>query len=1004
VLQPAAASDRVAAAPPPGPVTAEPEAASAPDWAENAARFSGPGGSELYLDVVVNGMARGLHPFGWRDGELWVTAATLRRLGLAPAANAGDVVRLAALPEVQSVYDAAQQRLTIDAALAALRLPTTVLDAPGITNRQSNGSNGALLNYDVYALQASRGTANLNAWSELRAFGAAGVVSSTAWTQLTRRDGGEWAGESTRLDTSWSRSFPDPMLTLRVGDTLTGALPWTRATRIAGVQLATNFALQPYRVTVPTPAFIGSASLPSDVELYVNGLRQYSGKVPAGPFQLNAMPNVNGAGAGQVIVTDMLGRTTTLNFALYATQQLLKEGLSDWTADVGVVRTNYGLRSSRLRARAGHERNVAPRCQQQLHVRSPWRSDARPGQCGSRWRAADGTAGVVSASAAQSRDDGRSGSQLGLGYSWRDNRFNFAFSDTPHARCLLGRGGTLRQRAGARQGQYDAGYDSRQFGTFGVSYVYLNSPEQPASRFAGASWSRAVGRTASASVSVLQDLVDRGARSVYCSVFDHARRQCRAQRRRAARPGDGVHARCQPVEGQRRRDRWRTGLRRGGDQDGGLAEVDYAGRYGRAAAGISVLGANRHAYQSASGALVLMAGNAFATRRIDDAFAVVSTDGIADVPVTVENPPDRHDRRTRHAAGDAAAGLREQPARHRCTEAARRHAHRACRRRREPPSDRAGVLVRIGITPIRAASIVLVDAAGQPLPLGSLVRLPGQDGDDAALVGFDGAVYLDGWRPAMCSTCRRRTAHARLVRVPQAGGRHRTDRAADMPRGEAMNLQHEVRLAVWLVVAWFLLLGADAARAAPVTCTGSFTNLAFGSVTPAASQTDATATLNYTCTNSGGSVRYVAACFASASAERPGERQPAPDAGRRGPVPAVPDLPGFGANDALGFIVRDHRYAALCAGDRTGQRQRIRFGHRVWPRAVGSDDGDSRRLLGSAGHECDQCRRRRWVVPAELQRRRHLRQQPRVAHRHGDGPRTSARSAPTRCRSARRAC
>jgi len=51
--------------------------------------------------------------------------------------------------------------------------------------------------------------------------------------------------------------------------------------------------------------------------------------------------------------------------------------------------------------------------------------------------------------------------------------------------------------------------------------------------------------------------------------------------------------------------------------------------------------------------------------------------------------------------------------------------------------------VRIGITPIRAASIVLVDAAGQPLPLGSLVRLQGQDGDDAALVGFDGAVYLD---------------------------------------------------------------------------------------------------------------------------------------------------------------------------------------------------------------------------------------------------------------------
>ena len=58
------------------------------------------------------------------------------------------------------------------------------------------------------------------------------------------------------------------------------------------------------------------------------------------------------------------------------------------------------------------------------------------------------------------------------------------------------------------------------------------------------------------------------------------------------------------------------------------------------------------------------------------------------------------------------------------------------------PGDRSGTLVRFGITPIRAATIVLVDAAGKPLALGSEVRLAGQTGD-AALVGYDGIVYLD---------------------------------------------------------------------------------------------------------------------------------------------------------------------------------------------------------------------------------------------------------------------
>lgn len=58
------------------------------------------------------------------------------------------------------------------------------------------------------------------------------------------------------------------------------------------------------------------------------------------------------------------------------------------------------------------------------------------------------------------------------------------------------------------------------------------------------------------------------------------------------------------------------------------------------------------------------------------------------------------------------------------------------------PTDRAGTLVKFGIVPVRAASILLVDATGKPLPVGSAVRLRGHGGEPA-LVGFDGAVYLD---------------------------------------------------------------------------------------------------------------------------------------------------------------------------------------------------------------------------------------------------------------------
>ena len=59
------------------------------------------------------------------------------------------------------------------------------------------------------------------------------------------------------------------------------------------------------------------------------------------------------------------------------------------------------------------------------------------------------------------------------------------------------------------------------------------------------------------------------------------------------------------------------------------------------------------------------------------------------------------------------------------------------------PTDRAGTLVRFGVTPVRAALITLVDDAGKPLPLGSLVRLQGAGDAQPVLVGFDGETYLD---------------------------------------------------------------------------------------------------------------------------------------------------------------------------------------------------------------------------------------------------------------------
>ena len=151
------------------------------------------------------------------------------------------------------------------------------------------------------------------------------------------------------------------------------------------------------------------------MELYVNGLRQYSGKVPAGPFQLNTIPNITGSGNAQVVVTDALGQSTTLSFSIYDTQQLLQKGLSDWTVDLGVVRNNYGLRSfdygSDPAASGTWRYGLTDSITLETHAEAT--RDLTTAGAGGVWQL--GAAGMVSGAASHSVHDAQQGSQLNLG-------------------------------------------------------------------------------------------------------------------------------------------------------------------------------------------------------------------------------------------------------------------------------------------------------------------------------------------------------------------------------------------------------------------------------------------------------------------------------------------------------------------------------------------------------------------------------------------------------------
>ena len=715
---------------------------------------------DLYLDVTLNQTSSGLVHFVYREDQLWADADARQQLGFIVPPDSPELILLNSLPDLQIDYDARRQTLSLIAPLNLLDLDTTVRNTRSNQRLQPTASPGILLNYDIYGNQTQNSAKNFSAFTELRAFNTLGVLSTTALTTANRsadtnNRNGDWDNDFVRLDTSWSKSFPDKLITVRAGDILTGALSWTRATRLGGLQIGTNFDLQPYMSTTPLPSFFGSATLPSAVELYVNGLKQYSGDVPTGPFELQTAPSFNGAGNAQLVVTDALGQSTTLEFSLYDAHRLLQPGLSDWSVELGTVRENYGNESfdygNNIAASGSWRYGVNNRFTAETHAEvTKGLSNAGIGGTWLLGRAG----GVLFASLAGSKGEGESGSQYSANYTWNNSRFNIGVSATGTKGTYRDVGSQYGSAPARRSEQISTGYSTQSLGSFGISYNQVSFADEENTQFASAYWNKSFGQRLRLRANLNQDINDSANSSASIgasfslgrdismnSSIQHTdeRDVFVADISQSAPNSGGINWRAQARHSI---DNSLDSNSNRSDSNDGLAELSYLGRYGRVQAGVSVNDDSYSTYASGKGSLVMMGGGLFPTRRINSGFAVVSTDGIADVPVLLQNTPIG----TTNSRGlllvsplnayqsnkvsidpmDLPADLRIDNVNIEAT-----------------PTDRAGTLVTFAITPVCSASVIIIDSSQQPLPLGSQVRLLTNKDIPEAIIGFDGEVYLD---------------------------------------------------------------------------------------------------------------------------------------------------------------------------------------------------------------------------------------------------------------------
>jgi outer membrane usher protein len=744
-------------------------AVSAPQLAVSAADEAGTARAsyDLYLEVLINGQPTlTLVSFQKRPEGLFAQVRDLRELNIRTAGDPADWLALDTIRGLRYRIDEVHQ--AIDFTLSDEAREPYSVNGRHLPPPPARSDAGLLLNYDVFAQRVEgMGDPSLAMLSEQRYFGPLGFVTNSGVESIV-------TGEHryTRQNTTYQYDDPESLRSYQVGDTITSALSWSRPVRLGGVSISRNFALQPELVTFPVPSLSGSAALPSTVDLYVNSVHQVSTSVPNGPFVINNIGAITGAGLATLVVRDAFGRTVTATLPMYIDSRLLAPGLSSFSVEAGALRYAFGSKSFDYEGHAAFDATLRSGLNDYLTLEMHGEASEDLEVLGGGALVRLGNAGVLNAAISVSNNSiawntraiyaeqpsvpgapagelpahlaqGR-GAKVALGYQLVTPHFSVNLQSI-HAITnyadLAALGGSPPPRF---LDQIAVSVPIKGEHTLGASLIHVSDNTVGMSSLAGLWYSVRLSKRTSVFVNAARDFEQSRSASMSLGFSFSFGDRVSSYTNIGRNAGHGDSG---------------TSISRGADYGGGwewaaqadridnestyLARLGYLGTYGELSAAV-----NRFAGRSALsvegvGGLLLMDGVVEASRHIGGGFALVSTDGAAGVPVLHEN---RLIGTTDESGHLLVPDLN-----------AYQHNHLSIDTLSLPPEDRipvdhldlsprsdSGVLARFPIEHYRAATIVIVDVDGNVLPVGTEVHQLETNVD--YIVGYDGQLFVDGLR------------------------------------------------------------------------------------------------------------------------------------------------------------------------------------------------------------------------------------------------------------------
>ncbi len=504
---------------------------------------------------------------------------------------------------------------------------------------------------------------------------------------------------------------------------------------------------------MPIPLVEGSARVPSTVDVYIDGLKAYSGRIQEGPFRLDSLPVFTTNGTVRVVLTDNTGREVTSESEFSTSPDLLKHDLYDFSVDGGVMRRDYGVDNF------GYEENPVGLASLRYGLTDWLTAEAHAEGSldlysgGGGFLASAGRFGLFSGAIAGSYYDGSAGVFLQAGWEGRigdlgivasTSRTFGTFEDLASLSSANAKGRIdpeARVPKALDRLSLTYSFDKLKAGV-GATFIHQLTADGKRSLLLSGSYSQTLFDDVMMSATAFADFGDDRDIGGYLSVsvplgktmnstagVSYARNTAIATAE-VSKPfdDDGL-----PVA-------WRVSHSEGGSRitaANGAMRTNIAELDGMIVKQDDSLRANA----AIEGSLVMADGSVMAGRRIDDSFAIVNV-GAKDVPVEYEN------RFAGRTGSNGKLLLPQLNSFHRNkiaidVEGLPLNADIGETEMTVIPRDKSGVIVDFGVkTDESAALVVLQDSSGSYIPESAEVFLEGTA--EPFIVGYDGQAYLTG--------------------------------------------------------------------------------------------------------------------------------------------------------------------------------------------------------------------------------------------------------------------